>query len=1035
MFDIRSFILFDRKDHVLLRIVNAILSGQATMDSGERRFFRYLHPRGIKEMAESRGIRIAHAVIHILQSLEVGRIDDRLGALRSLKGEVLNATTGPMPINTARALLQIMKEVVRAHGDYARQLELAHAFRLTVAGKPRIVREQLRKYHLLEMPEDWNQISFDDHVHDFNTKGRKSPTHLIMDAWIKGIRRLRVIHYNYIEPRSAEELQEAAEIMGISVRLGIEYFAAFRGRYVKLIWAPRGFPDSQAFLCFLAEQRVRELMDEGRHVSRYHQKYVLEVLDKFNRVHREELNQEYGVSLAPAEEREFLKFVGAGQASLVHLAKFIHSMVLPLLDRRIRELRDLWKEASLEKRGEIERLAEKMNRLDVDAIYDTYLHRSKNPDLPDPKKADGGPEVPALLRHSPDELLKRLMALRAGFRVTLNLSGLCLEDVVELLYDCEGVISRLELFNLKDFVAGETGHIAAINAFQRAVNDGNAIAMKKMIRQCIDHLGGESGGDNAERVVKLTAILYDIDTLKSFYKGAVLKSRIGSDSTGHSPKVPGMGLAVLETISRTSRKEALSQKGTPRTVIPIVLPVLRRTIHTPRTSYNSFANRFLSLVRRLPGIDYFAFDHREDWDPRDREIHMAEKGNIFTLGGTQAEKGNELSLETPDQRKKRTVLRWSNLNSHLKNTVKILLGFAPAFLTFFLNYHWWVLAYLGAFIWFGITGVRNIVQSVLGGGGFRRSPLLKWNDYVSWDRISDSLFFTGWSVPLLDFLVKNLLLDKTFGVTTATHPLVLYSCIAFANGVYLSSHNLFRGLPRTAAFWNFFRSVLSIPIAIGLNAGLEWGLALGGVEAPAIHLQKWAAVISKASSDVVAGIIEGTADRDLNIRLRLDDYREKISSLFDAYAKLEVLLPQVRVLEALPSLENKQRPFYSDAEDWRRLVILHSIDLLYFWMYQPRARSGLKTILAGLSDDERQILLQCQYLLKNNREIGQMFLDGLIGANFSKGLSFYLDRSNEYIGDFEKLAGKVPPSEETYSGFCVYRGTAEGSCQDEEKGM
>jgi hypothetical protein len=59
---------------------------------------------------------------------------------------------------------------------------------------------------LLEMPEAWNQISFDDHVHDANTKGRKSSTHLIMDAWIKGIRRLRVVHYNYIEPRFAAEL-------------------------------------------------------------------------------------------------------------------------------------------------------------------------------------------------------------------------------------------------------------------------------------------------------------------------------------------------------------------------------------------------------------------------------------------------------------------------------------------------------------------------------------------------------------------------------------------------------------------------------------------------------------------------------------------------------------------------------------------------------------------------------------------------------------------------------------------------------------
>ena len=108
MLGFRSIILFDRRDHVLLRIVNAVLSGEKPLESSERHFFPYLHPRGIKEMAESRCIRIAYSVIHILQSMEVGKFEDRVGALRSLRDEVLNATTGPIPKNPARALLQIM---------------------------------------------------------------------------------------------------------------------------------------------------------------------------------------------------------------------------------------------------------------------------------------------------------------------------------------------------------------------------------------------------------------------------------------------------------------------------------------------------------------------------------------------------------------------------------------------------------------------------------------------------------------------------------------------------------------------------------------------------------------------------------------------------------------------------------------------------------------------------------------------------------------------------------------------------------------
>ena len=107
---------------------------------------------------------------------------------------------------------------------------------------------------------------------------------------------------------------------------------------------------------------------------------------------------------------------------------------------------------------------------------------------------------------------------------------------------------------------------------------------------------------------------------------------------------------------------------------------------------------------------------------------------------------------------------------------------------------------------------------MLGGGGLRRSPLLRWNAYVSWDRIADSLLFTGFSVPLLDFLAKTVILDNVFNINTTTQPVALYTFMALTNGVYLSSHNAFRGLPRGAVVGNFFRSILSIPIAILFNS-------------------------------------------------------------------------------------------------------------------------------------------------------------------------------------------------------------------------
>ena len=151
--------------------------------------------------------------------------------------------------------MQIMKELVRSDGNELRQLELAHDFRMVYTGKPLLVRKELAKYHLLEMPEEWNQFAFDDHVHDANTKGRKSPTHLLMDAWIKGIRKLTVVYYNHVEQEVVEELLEAGAILDIHVRIGIEFSSRFRNKFVRFIWELEGFFDSHSLLQFLQEER------------------------------------------------------------------------------------------------------------------------------------------------------------------------------------------------------------------------------------------------------------------------------------------------------------------------------------------------------------------------------------------------------------------------------------------------------------------------------------------------------------------------------------------------------------------------------------------------------------------------------------------------------------------------------------------------------------------------------------------------------------------------------------------------------------
>ena len=995
--------LFDRRDHELVRIINEVSSEGSNLDYLRRQYYTYFHPHGIKEMAETRSLRIAYAMVQLLASLEIGGVDDRLGALRALRAEVLDTAEGPMPKNTARVLMQIMKEVVRSQGRPRRQIELAHDFRITATGKPRLVRKQLSTYHLLEMPETWNQISFDDHVHDANTKGRKSSTHLIMDAWIKGIRRLRIVHYNYIEPRFASELLEAAKIMQIDVRIGIEFYTPFRGRFINLIWVPRGFADAQAFLCFLEEPAVAELMKEGRQASAYQQTHVMQLLDAFNRSHRLGLNKKFDIEVPPIDRDAFLAFVGIGQKSKLHLEKFIQQQMNTALQLKADQMRKEHASADAQGRKRICDWFEEMDRLDLETVVAGYLKADCNPDVRNHTIPINTPDVPPLLRLAPDELLCRLAGLQSGYRITLNLSGLAAEDVLELIYDCDGMITRLELFNLKDWADGNTENIPDISQLQEAVNGQNPIALKRVILDVIKRTKAKEKTGQEDQLTKLKTILHDIISLRAMYKARPLKARMGSDSTGRSPRFHGMGLAVVDTLPARARRHIQEDLGSGREQIPIHMTVYEQHTFLRRQGMDAKPLKWGKRIAALPFIRRLGTIRREDWMVQGDATRMARQGNVVTLGGVDQTTGNDLTLVPRAVENRSKKVPWRYVNSHLRNLLKVLVGFVPAFATFYLTKEWWLLAYFGAFIWFGITGIRNIVQSVLGGGGLKRSPLLRWNAYVSWDRISDSLLFTGFSVPLLDYLTKTVVLEHLFGITIATNPMLLYTIMALTNGLYLSTHNAFRGLPKAAIYGNFFRSALSIPIAIALNLAVGSLLATAGVMNINDILQKWAAVISKAASDTMAGIIEGAADRYNNIRTRYREYKKKLSELMDIYTQLELLYPETTAYELLEEPQKYRMAANREARDLETTISIHALDLLYFWNYQPRARSALNRLLKTINEEERNLLITSQYTLLRQRDISQMFIDGVVGKDFARPLAFYLSHYPEYLETMKRF--------------------------------
>lgn len=1037
-----SRLFFDTNDHALLAIVNEVV--QQHSPTLRSLMAPYMHPRGIKEMAAPAGLRIAYAIARMLESLEAGQGADRLTTLRTLYEEVLASDATFFRNNTARVLLQIVKELVRSRDDELRQLELAHDFRRVFAGKLGLVRRQLAHYHLLEMPEEWNQYAFDDRVHDANTKGRKSPTHLLMDAWIKGIRKLTVIYYNYVEPEAAWELLEGAAILGIHARIGIEYSACFREKFIRVVWELDGFFDNTSLLDFLKKEAVVALMRQGRLVSLYQQEYVFGALDAFNHTHRQVLDAELGVQSPPLERSAFLSFVGAGQPSLLHLAACLLQQYHDLFRTAASASPKTEAEETDERTDQEPTGLEKLCQLNVDHLIDRFLQPDRNPHLPNPNAANSTHPRPALLHLSLPELLDRLAALHAASRFTLGLDGLSVQDALELLYICRGKITHLEVFSLKSYSydqaamaqARDSGLVSSamdrrdpdhdrrlINKLQQALNADNVIILKRVIRaiiwdfermrliaeqQCEQEQQtpeGESPESRAtleamnERKDALINILLDLGSFHALYRKRYLGSRIGSGSTGQSSHQYGMGLAVLDTLPRRAVATVLQQQQEGNSKL---IPVTARMIsHRHRSGPSGPLRR---LLRRFPGRRW-SEPRRQwyDWTLDRLEPHPGTSGNLVILGGLRQSREARCTTDPPTSSGSRSL---HYLNSHLTNALKVLAGFIPAFLTFFLTKDWWLLAYGGAFIWFGITGARNIIQSILGGGGVKRSPLLRWNSLVSWSRIADSLFFTGFSVPLLDYLVKTLLLDQSLGITTATNPLILYAAMGLTNGLYIFTHNTLRGLPRSAAIGNLFRSALSIPLALLFNslfAGLLHLAMVPGVEAT---LQKWAAIISKLASDCVAAVIEGLADRQNNILLRRLDYQAKIAQLFSVFARLDVLFPEEDVLDMLQAPEKAFVAMGEEAEELKKIFIVNALDLMYFWMYQPRARKTLQDLVVHMSDEEWLIFYRSQLVLRRDREISQVFVDGLVGRNFAQGLSFYLGTAETYLADMEALGKK-----------------------------
>lgn len=1018
---------FDPQDYQLLTMINRTVKNSR---QGLPNLMPQLSPSGIMELAVPVELRMASAVLRLLDTLSQGHANDRIEALTALRDEVLVMARTSLRINTGRVLVQLMKELVRSHGDFETQLRLAHDFRQAASGRPAVVRRLLHRYFMLEMPEDWNQAVFDNHVHDANTKGRKNATHLIMDAWLKGIRSLTVIYYNYVSPEAASELIRAARIMGITVRIGLLFHAPHLGRLVDLIWIPRGFTNDEDFIAFLSTPAMSTLMNEGRAATRWLEKRILRLLDDWNENERQRLAPMLRATPDKLDAHEFMLFVGHGQASLLHLAEFIHKKLFPLMEKRAADIRNAMASPDADENERLN-LTRELDSLDK-FTTETVLARLNDPELfpmtSTLQNSCDSSDCPELLNQTPLRLLTRLCDLKSGCRITLNLARLSAEDVLNLLWDCQGRITHLELFNLKDWQNGDLEHLQAINDLQRAINEGSVPRLKQIIigmlreaapgtfpsglseEESFSTPRGSATLHSADapkspRVRKLRIILQNIPVLCGYYQTAKLRATMGTDSTSRPGHRYGMGLAYPETLPLRARREL----DDPRRSAHLLLPL--RTELLEQITYSSDApgeepSRLTAFLRKIPGLRHFGQNRHTEWTPvsentvvcnnGDCSIATADvgsmRGNIITLGGTDVNVTNGFLPAPPHAESFLDKSRY--LSTGFSNVLRVLVGFIPAWLAFLSTQTGW-LAWLGAPLWFLISGLRNILQAVLGSGGLHRSSVLHWKSYVSWSSLYDSLMYNGLSVVLLEPILRCRILEQGMGLNAVNAPLATYSILMAGCGLYKVATHILRGFSAKNILSDIACILLSLPLALLLHGALLLLVTLAGGNPASLAVA--AVFVVKLASDTVIGVVDGVVDRERNIRRRMADYRSRLHESLALYGKLEELFPERNVMTLLARPDALPKTLKTlDPRLWLDMVI-NALDLMYFWFYQPRANYALDILLRRFSKSERLVLFRMQQILMLEKEVSQLLVDGLVGRNFASPLSFYLARNEEYL--------------------------------------
>ncbi len=776
-------ISFGAEYQKLRRLLNARIDSPDTIEE-----LPPSHPAGFVRELKKRRITIAESYLVIIRYLESERHEERIHALRLLEEQTLHAKNVTMPLNTARVQMALMKEAIKSRDNKRRQLELLYDFTVSSYGQPSVIRSYLDELGIIELPETGQRIAdmdkgWDLHVHDNSSYGRKTPSQLVIDAFIKGISEITVAFNLLNALGNIEEVLAAGDILGVRVNIGAEFSVSTQGHRFHFMFLLPSIR-TNAELSRFFDQHGNELRvfvyglnsnQESRIAS------IHALIDNFNTDYLPTLNGGYdagSVYALPALDLAAVdEIVPMESLNRMYLGELLYSHWKPVLLKRVL----LAKSNRNHARAELERGS--ISRWDYANIESRYESLRETYTQLNPEELRAQYFGALLLSEYPTvftdfQKVCRLLRGTGGRLKILHPLEHGLDAAYNVILANAGLIDFVEVYNMYDSINRSVDDILRFARFVNILNCGRPEPVKPFL----------AGYDIELSDAALAQIVTSLVSMP-------LVAVCGSDSTGRSTTIPGMGFIFRSHVIGPRGRRFLEKHFT--------LPEFISRIIAGRGSY---------------------IGPEAEGQPYDTVISMG-KSTHFTLNKI----GDETEVASIPLGR---ALRY--LNPTLVNLLHVGAGFLVAALTIGWQY---------ALVWFGITALRHVIVDLISRRG---SHVREWSiREIDWRNIARSLFWTGISVPFLAFVKLEFDLLWPLTKTGPLYQFTQFFCIAFVNGLYLMMHNTLRGFEKGVVVANFFRAILSWPFA-SLFAPLGDLLFVPSI------------VQSKLWSDVVGGLIEGS---------------------------------------------------------------------------------------------------------------------------------------------------------------------------------